>query len=491
MNSKSLNNIVINVVDSQDTFDGLVDAGKVNENELWLVQGESTSGSGKAYIGTCDTAQQTAYKIVACQDFELDAGAIIFVKFTYAHVAGVLYLNVNGTGNVQVTNAGETGSMASLWKAGEVVQFVYDGTNWLMIDHVKAGIYNAGIVQLSNSTTSNVETTAATSKAVKAAFDNGGVQSVNGSTGAVTISVPTKTSDLTNDSGFITSAAVPSKVSELTNDSGFITSSDVTDEKVKMTSKESFGAYPILYGDTNITSGNSYGAYYTTSVAINPSGDGTVITGGIQFPSRSVTSTLEITGYNGDGTTYATPKMRFQSSINNSTSNTEKCVLLQGIADPKQDTDAANRRYVDAKAPSITPSLSSGTAIATISQNGSTTTLYAPSGGSSASAVIISEEYTFPVAFDAGTIGTRGSQESTTISKSGYKPISVVITYVGASASYMPVVFLGGTNNNTLYCNAYRSTASAVSNSSIRATVFYALDDGNAVSLNTYNGEIE
>lgn len=37
--------------------------------------------------------------------------------------------------------------------------------------------------------------------------------------------LPTKTSDLTNDSGFITSAAVPTKTSELTNDSGFITSS--------------------------------------------------------------------------------------------------------------------------------------------------------------------------------------------------------------------------------------------------------------------------
>ena len=36
--------------------------------------------------------------------------------------------------------------------------------------------------------------------------------------------LPTKTSDLTNDSGFITSSDVPTKVSELTNDSGYITS---------------------------------------------------------------------------------------------------------------------------------------------------------------------------------------------------------------------------------------------------------------------------
>ena len=36
-------------------------------------------------------------------------------------------------------------------------------------------------------------------------------------------SIPTKTSDITNDSGFITSAALPTKTSDLTNDSGFIT----------------------------------------------------------------------------------------------------------------------------------------------------------------------------------------------------------------------------------------------------------------------------
>lgn len=47
----------------------------------------------------------------------------------------------------------------------------------------------------------------------------------------IDISVPTKVSDLSNDSGFITSSALPTKVSDLTNDSGFITwinSTDVT-----------------------------------------------------------------------------------------------------------------------------------------------------------------------------------------------------------------------------------------------------------------------
>ena len=36
--------------------------------------------------------------------------------------------------------------------------------------------------------------------------------------------VPTKTSQLTNDSGYITSSSIPTKVSQLTNDSGYIKS---------------------------------------------------------------------------------------------------------------------------------------------------------------------------------------------------------------------------------------------------------------------------
>lgn len=137
-----------------------------------------SGGSGKAYIGTCDTAQGVPTKVVACTDFVLETGAVIYVKFTNAHVISALSLNVNDTGAVAVTNAGEAGGMGALWKAGAVVEFVYDGTNWVMMDHVKATTSYPGIVALSNSTTSNSETAAATPKAVKAAYDNGGVQSV-------------------------------------------------------------------------------------------------------------------------------------------------------------------------------------------------------------------------------------------------------------------------------------------------------------------------
>jgi adhesin HecA-like repeat protein len=54
------------------------------------------------------------------------------------------------------------------------------------------------------------------------------VLSVNGATGAITITTPTATSQLVNDSGYITAASIHTATSQLVNDSGFITSAPVS-----------------------------------------------------------------------------------------------------------------------------------------------------------------------------------------------------------------------------------------------------------------------
>ena len=58
------------------------------------------------------------------------------------------------------------------------------------------------------------------------------VQSVNGQTGAVSLNIPDATSDLLNDSGFITAAAIPSNVSAFSNDAGYLTDSTLPDYKL-------------------------------------------------------------------------------------------------------------------------------------------------------------------------------------------------------------------------------------------------------------------
>lgn len=79
---------------------------------------------------------------------------------------------------------------------------IYDGTQWVSID-----------IDLSEyATKSEVETTS---------------DELRGAIAEVASDIPTYTSELENDSGYITQASVPTKTSELTNDSNFITSEQV------------------------------------------------------------------------------------------------------------------------------------------------------------------------------------------------------------------------------------------------------------------------
>lgn len=129
----------------------------------------------------------------------------------------------------------------------------------------------------------------------------GDVSSVNGQTGDVVLdaddvgalpdstAIPTKTSDLTNDSGFITSSSVPTKVSDLTNDAGYITGYTETDPTVpswaKQSSKPSYTAQEVgaLPSSTAIPS--------KTSDLNNDSG---FITAS-QVPTYTATSPIDIT----------------------------------------------------------------------------------------------------------------------------------------------------------------------------------------------------
>ena len=54
------------------------------------------------------------------------------------------------------------------------------------------------------------------------------------------LSIPSKVSDLTNDTGFITSSSLPTKVSDLTNDTGFITSSSLPTKVSDLTNDTGF-----------------------------------------------------------------------------------------------------------------------------------------------------------------------------------------------------------------------------------------------------------
>ena len=85
------------------------------------------------HYGTCSTAAATIAKTVSLTGFSKVAGARIAVKFTYANTVAAPTLNVNSTGAASIYNYGGTSPGTGCWKAGEIVEFFYDGTAYYMV----------------------------------------------------------------------------------------------------------------------------------------------------------------------------------------------------------------------------------------------------------------------------------------------------------------------------------------------------------------------
>lgn len=99
----------------------------------------NAANTGRVWYGTCPTAAGGTGgnpKIVTVEDgFQLVTGATIAVKFDNAAITQpgqARSLQVNGTTAAPVVAGGVTAYDQQLWDAGDVVLFVYDGTNWQM-----------------------------------------------------------------------------------------------------------------------------------------------------------------------------------------------------------------------------------------------------------------------------------------------------------------------------------------------------------------------
>ena len=154
------------------------------------------------YYATCATAAATQDKEVTITDFTLETGVVLVVKFTNANTYnGTARLKINSLTAIDIATVGTTTTSRYHWTAGEAVTFVYDGANFVMINTGIATTSYYGVTKLSSSTSSTSGSLAATPAAVKAAYDLANSK-------ADPSDIPANTSDLTNDSGFITSAAI-------------------------------------------------------------------------------------------------------------------------------------------------------------------------------------------------------------------------------------------------------------------------------------------
>lgn len=151
-------------------YNNLIDLDRLDR---FLTKVKSLIVPQNLWYGTCSTAAGTAAKIVTTSsgDFERKTGAMVRVMFTNANsYNGTATLNVDGTGAVNITRVGATATTRYYWTAGEVVDFVYDGSNYVMSNKGTATTSYYGLTKLSSSTSSTSTSLAATPKAVSDAL---------------------------------------------------------------------------------------------------------------------------------------------------------------------------------------------------------------------------------------------------------------------------------------------------------------------------------
>lgn len=92
----------------------------------------------ETHYATCSTAANstTKYADIINGPFTLAPGIRVIVKFTYANNYPAVKLGVNSTAPSDAQTVqwqGTTPTTESLWRAGALVEFVYDGTYWQLL----------------------------------------------------------------------------------------------------------------------------------------------------------------------------------------------------------------------------------------------------------------------------------------------------------------------------------------------------------------------
>ena len=174
------------------------------------------------YLTCTDTASTVAKTTTLISgvftEDNLVAGAQVMVKFTNFNTATAPTLSVNGTTAKLIKRYGTqppSTSAPTSWNNGSVVSFVYDGTYWQQVGFLNSTYSEISYDYITNG--SGSFTGLISGRRAKTAVETfAPVKSVNGDTGDVVITVPTATSDLTNDSGFITGSEVPANETDPT-----------------------------------------------------------------------------------------------------------------------------------------------------------------------------------------------------------------------------------------------------------------------------------
>lgn len=257
-----------------------------------ISEGDST----RIFRATCSTAAGTAAKVATLQtsnrNFSLTTGVRVAVTFTYGNSAATPTLRVDGsstgtaktiaTPTAAATLTTGNGTTYNTWGPYETVIFTYNGTYWVKSGS-SLGAYTGQPISIATSTGTNQITlnhgtkyslnVGGNSYIFTTPTDNnsgGTITEVKTSEGAHTtidvtsgkaeFNVPTKTSHLTNDSGFITSD------SDTKNTTG---SSSKTETKMYLIGATSQDTYVTTYSNANCYIGADNHLYSNGNMVVN------------------------------------------------------------------------------------------------------------------------------------------------------------------------------------------------------------------------------
>lgn len=269
----------------------------LSSNDTWALGTHAYSDTMTSWYGTSSTGASTAAKTVTAANlstgYSLRKGNIISVKFTYANTANAPTLNISSTGAKAIWYKGAVTSASNqlLWNAEDIVTFVYDGLIYEAISINTRALTDVTFVEYGVTSATEVYNAQGNGKLV-IAFDRNNVQRCaplvkysvgqyfyfsyvdeTGQTEVWTLAdnggttwakhsysyVPTTRTV----NGKALSANVTLKTSDLTNDSGYITASD----DITGTSANVTGTVGVIHGGTGKTTWTANYAVITGSSA--------------------------------------------------------------------------------------------------------------------------------------------------------------------------------------------------------------------------------
>ena len=92
--------------------------------------------------GVCSTAGTTAAKTVSVENFSLEQGASLRVKFNNTNTATSPTLNVNSTGAKAIYCKGQAVATGQIM-ANQCYDLVYNGTQWELVNNTMAFVTQA------------------------------------------------------------------------------------------------------------------------------------------------------------------------------------------------------------------------------------------------------------------------------------------------------------------------------------------------------------